>query len=136
MHSVSLTQEILKKIIHYNPDTGTVHWRERGREFFDDEWHWKSWNTNYSGKEAGSTPLCNGKEYTCIRIFYKAYRVHRLIWLYMEGYFPETIDHIDGCGTNNRFNNLRDVSRSDNQKNLRLCSNNTSGFTGVSWCKR
>jgi len=45
------------------------------------------------------------------------------------------IDHIDGNGLNNRINNLRDVSRSINAKNISRLKNNTSGRVGVTWDK-
>ena len=69
----------------------------------------------------------------------KAYLSHRLVWLYVYGEFPEKesdIDHIDRNPLNNRISNLRKCSRSENTRNTRLRSNNTSGFKGVSLDKR
>jgi hypothetical protein len=55
----------------------------------------------------------------------------------MTGDHPEDeVDHIDGNGTNNIWNNLRAVTRADNAKNMRKSSANTSGVTGVVWIKR
>jgi hypothetical protein len=52
----------------------------------------------------------------------------------MTGKFPKLdIDHIDGNGINNKWNNLREVTRSQNCRNIKLASNNTSGFIGVRW---
>ena len=48
---------------------------------------------------------------------------------------PGEIDHIDGDGTNNRLDNLREVSHKNNQKNMKRLSNNTTGCTGVVWLK-
>lgn len=42
---------------------------------------------------------------------------HRLIWAYMTGEWPEYIDHIDGDRLNNRWDNLRSVSKSVNNRN-------------------
>jgi hypothetical protein len=46
------------------------------------------------------------------------------------------VDHIDGNGLNNTRSNLRVCSRSENLRNQRLHSDNTSGFKGVSYHKR
>ena len=46
---------------------------------------------------------------------------------------PEEIDHIDVDTSNNRINNLREATCSENQANKKLKANNTSGFKGVSW---
>jgi hypothetical protein len=64
----------------------------------------------------------------------KRYRLHRLAWLYMTGTLPASdmdVDHIDGNGLNNIFDNLRVVSRSANCKNCKSFSSNTSGVNGV-----
>ena len=54
----------------------------------------------------------------------------------MKGYFPDdNIDHIDQNGLNNRWHNLREVTHQENQKNISLRKNNTSGQTGVSFSK-
>jgi hypothetical protein len=43
------------------------------------------------------------------------------------------VDHIDGNGLNNCRNNLRLASPSENRRNQRKRSDNSSGFKGVSW---
>jgi len=51
----------------------------------------------------------------------------------MTGTWPQNeIDHIDGNKSNNRFRNLRDVTRSANNQNRRRPDRgNKSGFLGV-----
>ena len=65
----------------------------------------------------------------------KVYKVHRLIYLLEHGYLPKEIDHINGDRQDNRLENLREVTRSQNQYNKPMCKNNTSGSRGVSWHK-
>lgn len=45
------------------------------------------------------------------------------------------VDHVDGNRLNNRLNNLRVVTSSENGANKRVRSNNTSGRVGVCWDK-
>ena len=61
--------------------------------------------------------------------------VHRLIWVYMTGEQPDTVDHIDGDGLNNKWSNLRNVTHRENAKNQKLFKNNTSGVSGVCFRK-
>jgi hypothetical protein len=57
---------------------------------------------------------------------------HRLIFLWHNGYYPEQqIDHIDRCRSNNRIENLREVSQICNSRNRKVQANNKSGVTGV-----
>ena len=66
----------------------------------------------------------------------KSYRLHRLIWLLVYGYFPENvIDHINKDKTDNRIENLREVSQRCNLRNGRLRKNSLSGVKGVRWYK-
>ena len=54
----------------------------------------------------------------------------------MNGYFPENeIDHKDGDGRNNKWDNLREVSIVCNAQNCKIRSTNKSGFPGVSYSK-
>ncbi len=114
-----LTQERLKELLHYDPETG-VFTRRVYR------------NSNARAGDVAGTldPLGHLK----ISIDYKGYQCHRLAWLYMNGYFPELhIDHINRDAADNRLCNLREVSVSCNIKNSKQFANNTSGVKGVSW---
>ena len=56
----------------------------------------------------------------------------------MEGKFPEEYaDHINGIKDDNRWINLRSVTKSENSQNQRKSQsdNKSSGLLGVSWCK-
>lgn len=47
----------------------------------------------------------------------------------------EYCDHIDKNGLNNRRENLRLATKTENQRNQRKPKSNTSGYKGVSWFK-
>lgn len=73
-----------------------------------------------------------------VRVDGVAYRLHRLVWLYMTGQHPlGVIDHMDGNPANNVWSNLRDVTESVNQQNQRHAQrHNATGFLGVTFNKR
>jgi hypothetical protein len=64
--------------------------------------------------------------------------IHRMIFLYHHGYLTDglQIDHKDNNRANNRIENLREVTRSQNMHNSKIPSSNTSGIKGVSWSKK
>jgi len=76
-----------------------------------------------------------GTGYVHIKIKAKAFKAHRLIFLYHYGYFPEFVDHIDGNKQNNRIVNLREASKQENCQNQKVRWTNSSGVKGVSWHK-
>lgn len=84
------------------------------------------------GQEVGSIHKTGYRHVTWMG---KIHKVHRLIFLLEHGYLPKEIDHINGNRQDNRIENLREVTRSENQFNKVMCSNNTSGFRGVNWHK-
>lgn len=77
-----------------------------------------------------------GKGYRATKIGGKHYCVHRLIWLWHHGDMPENLDHINRNSLDNRIENLRVASASENMMNRKLFSNSTSGCRGVSWHKQ
>lgn len=121
-----ITQSELKTYFHYEPETGNLT-RIKATT-----------NRVCIGSIAGTVNTQkNGKSYIEVSVNYKRYLAHRLIWLYVHGFFPDDkIYHIDGCGTNNKLSNLRSVSVKENNKNRRMQSNNTSGVNGVHWKRR
>jgi hypothetical protein len=125
---MELTQEIIRSLVHYNPDTGDVVWLERSELNAPQMVHYAKWNNRNAGKIVGT--IHHG--YICAPIFGKKYKVHRLIWLYVHGQFPaDQIDHINHISDDNRLCNLRAVTNSQNQKNRSKNSNNKSGHNGV-----
>ena len=114
-----VTAEYLRKILSYDPSTGIFIWRQKFRRTFP------------NGKVAGSK---HSAGYISIAIFNQKRLAHRLAWLYVTGNEPtEHIDHINGQKSDNRFCNLREVTRFGNLQNIRTATKaNRVGFLGVS----
>jgi hypothetical protein len=75
--------------------------------------------------------------YWLIKIGQKRYMAHRLAWFSVHGSWPNLdIDHINGDRNDNRLENLREASRSENCANRRLQSSGKSGFKGIHWNKK
>lgn len=86
-----------------------------------------------SKMKIGDVAGCVNKNgYIIIRIN-KIYRAHRLIYIYHNGEIPEgmEIDHINTIKADNRIENLRLSTRSQNACNTSKYKTNTSGFKGV-----
>ena len=56
--------------------------------------------------------------------------LHHIAWALVFGRFPKQIDHINGNKTDNRIENLREVSQSENNQNM-LHDWIPNGDTGV-----
>lgn len=126
--AVSLTQDRLKELLSYDPVTGVFRWAKPTNS------RTNVWDIAGGVKPKYKHKHKNRTQYLVITISRKLYFAHRLVWLYMYGKWPQhQIDHIDGDSLNNCIANLRDVTRTENQKNRRLAKNNTSGVTGVVW---
>ena len=115
-----ITQSELKKLLHYNPETGVFTWLKR--------------------KQGARKSCIAGANHNCgyisIGINGKRYLSHRLAWLYMTGEWPkDQIDHINHIRNDNRIANLREATNQQNLKNTRISSRNTSGVNGVHWYK-
>lgn len=132
---MELTQAIIQELLDYNPETGKLFWKERDLKWFKSDASCKRWHTRFAGKEAFTASLPRGNKMGSI-LNKPGIPAHRIIWLYVHGEWPEEdIDHINGDPSDNRIENLRTVSRAENLKNQKHCSNNKSGVMGVSWFK-
>lgn len=134
---MNITQQLVRELLQYDPETGVFTWRPRDERWFKKEMTWKTWNTRFAGTVAGNIHTSK-KGYSCIniRVLGKGCRAHRLAWIFMTGEEPPAeIDHLDGDATNNTWKNLRDGSRGVNRKNSAMTRRNSSGINGVSWDK-
>jgi hypothetical protein len=109
---------------------------EKVRELFDykdGELFWKKIGPNKRTDRPAGTVNRDG--YRRIKYMYKLYAVHRLVWTYHGNAPVAFIDHINGDVLDNRIENLRAATHSQNCMNTRLRSDNTSGIKGVRWSK-
>ena len=59
--------------------------------------------------------------------------LHRVIFLWHHGWLPAQVDHRDLNRSNNRIDNLRPATQSNNGANRGAYASNKSGFKGVCW---
>lgn len=117
-----ITQDELKRVLSYDPDTGDLTWRVTLS------------NRAPAGRKAGTK---NEIGYMQLSVHGREYLAHRLIWFYVHGRWPEQdVDHKNTNRADNRLDNLREATRAQNLQNANRKSNNTSGFKGVSWSSR
>ena len=92
-----LTQDKLKELITYNPDTGIF--------------------IRKNGARAGTI---NNRNYERVSVSGINYLAHRLAFLYMTGEMPdEMVDHINGKTLDNRWCNLRKANKYQNAQNTK-----------------
>jgi hypothetical protein len=117
-----ITQSELRELLHYDPLTGVFTWLiANGRRI-------------HVGDEAGWE---QSRGYRQITINNKMYLASRLAWLYMIGVWPKNlIDHIDTNQHNNKWDNLREATHSQNKCNTTLTKANTTGVKNVSYNSR
>lgn len=128
------TRKYLLECFIYNPETGDLVWKKRPISHFRNEHVMKVWNSKHSNKIAGTKV----SGYINILIDKVAYRSHRLIWKIIYGEDPnKLIDHINGIRDDNRIENLRLATYSENSRNInKLTKSNSTGFTGIHYSKR
>jgi hypothetical protein len=107
-----LTQAELHSILHYDYLTGLF--------------------TRFKGHK-----ICGYMEkkgYIAICVKTKTYKAHRLAWLYVYGEMPKNqIDHINGIKDDNRIDNLREATASENMFNRLKFKNSKSPIKGISF---
>lgn len=112
-----ITHERLLDILHYDPETGVMQWKvKRGRSRGRDQ-------AGYAGPDGYWRVVVDCEP--CLR--------SRLAWFYMTGRWPRAlIDHINMVRSDDRFANLRQATRSQNNANTPVRKHSQTGLKGVS----
>lgn len=93
------------------------------------------WKINKGTAKAGDKAHSNGNGYLALKVNNIPYLEHRLIWLWHNGELSAHIDHINGIRNDNRIENLRIATHSENMRNAKIRKDSKSGIKGVHWCK-
>lgn len=130
---IPLSREEAITLLDYSPTSGEFRWKPRSIP---------NWDGRFANKVAGTELYQKDGRRQGIRIQIRIkgkltmIPAHRLAWLIMTGdQPPAVVDHENGNPFDNRWLNLRDGSKGVNDKNKRKYINNTSGVTGVRYCK-
>ena len=116
--------QLFREYFSYNPDTGMLSMAKKVK-----------YSKRYVGDILDTITKVNNNEYYTVRLFQQTYKAHRVIWAMYYGYMPDTIDHIDGNGLNNRIDNLRNTTQADNCKNRSHQVNSSTGYSGITYVK-
>ncbi|EIV2008355.1 HNH endonuclease [Klebsiella pneumoniae] len=121
-----------RECLSYDAENGVLYWKTRPLEHFMTSQSCATWNKRFAGKPAGSP---NNQQYIHIGMRNKLYKAHRIVWALYYGEYPHSlIDHVNGNRQDNRIENLRVVSSSENCQNQKLRITSTSGCVGVAKC--
>jgi len=111
----------LREAFDYDEETGEFYWAKPRS------------NSCKKGQKADSIDKLG---YHILKLNWKRFKAHRVAMAFkgvdVNG---RQIDHINGIRHDNRIENLRVVTQKENSKNRRMAKNNSSGVTGVYFCK-
>jgi hypothetical protein len=119
-YNTKASYEEVSALLTYDPETGLLRHKVNGHK-----------------RKAGDVVgRLDAKGYVRVRLLGYEFKAHRLAWLMTYKVWPENeIDHINGCPSDNRIVNLRDVSVAVNGQNrTKAMKNNRTGLLGVSEC--
>lgn len=105
-------------------------WLERPAEHFHTYATFERFNRDFAGTIAGSLDKRTG--YIAIYVNNITYLAHRLVYKIHTGVDPDIIDHKNRIRHDNRFENLRNGTHTDNMNNKRMYKTNKSGHSNIS----
>jgi hypothetical protein len=118
--------EELLSWVKVDVETGEIFWNYRPDKA-------PQWNGKYAGKHAGGMTSTG---YWVVNIRCVHHSAHHIVWRVANGYWPSELDHIDGDRLNNRLSNLREVTRTENQRNRGVSPSHPTGVFGVTFNKK
>lgn len=106
----------LAEALRLDAENGHLYWREdRPSAHFATTLAYLSWISRCPGKRADQRSTKNYRRVRLKRVFFAA---HRIIFKMVHGFDPiPCVDHIDHNPSNNRPENLRACSQSENMRN-------------------
>lgn len=126
-----ISPEFLRAALRYDAESGRLFWLHRD----DRRTGNKSWNAKHAGMEAFTHQDRSG--YRRTNILGKSVAAHRAAWAIFFGEWPDgDIDHINRVKSDNRIENLRLATRSENCANSTKKSGASSIYRGVGWNER
>lgn len=132
------TVEYLRQCLRY--EDGKLFWLQRPVEHFKSAYFQVRWNTRWSGKLAGGLTECGVASHShlswIVRIHGNHLLRHVVVWALHNGEWKLGIDHKNGNSLDDRIENLRLATGTQNAANSKLRVNNTSGYKGVTWSKK
>jgi len=126
------SSDVLKSLFDLDFRSGKLAWRARPRSNFNSQRAFSTWNARFAGKIAGSI---DDLGYIRVNISTsgkrESYLAHRIVYKMIYGKEPETIDHKNMNPSDNRPENLRGASFSENGCNRRGHANAKVPVKGV-----
>lgn len=113
--------ERLRELFDLDAETGVLRWKVRP-------------HTRINVGDVAGNKHPDG--YRRVMVNKTGIQAHRVVFALVHGYFPLQVDHINGIRDDNRPQNLRAATPSENSRNRRRQANNKSGVKGVSWHAR
>jgi hypothetical protein len=137
MRANEITSVLVRSLLDYNQETGTLIWKVRTPDHFSGKRPaaaCAAWNARFANRIAGR-PGTSG--HLKITLLGRPHLTHRLIYLMMTGRWPDhQVDHINLNPQDNRWCNLRPATPSQNIANSGISRRNRSGAKGVRCVKR
>ena len=110
-----ITQKLLHKYFNYDPLTGLMTNKFK----------------RHTSKKDAPIGTTGKRGYIRFNMFGENHYMHRLIWLYVYGHWPDTIDHINFDKSDNRIENLTNVTHVFNVRKRQNKYINDAGYRGI-----